>query len=605
MARTQVRATQLKDGQIKNLQIASDAAIASSKLADGENFLKKDGSVSLTADWDIGSNKISSSAAPTGDNHLVNKAYVDAARTGLTIKASVRAASTGNVNVSSPGSSIDGVSLSNGDRVLLRAQTTGSQNGIYVFNGASSAMTRATDADSDAEVKGGLTVWVNEGDTYGDTRHVLTTNDSIILGTTALTFSQDGGLANVDAGDGLTKSGNTLAVGAGDGIQVNINSVEVKLNGSTLEKSSSGLKVSDGGIDTAQLGTGAVTTAKIATGAVDDTKLAANSVTTAKISDGNVTQAKLGSASVGTAQLIDANVTAAKLASDSVITAKVADSAITTAKIADANVTTGKLADESVTTAKLNDGAVTTAKITDGNVTSAKLASASVTTAKIDDLAVTEAKLAASAVATAKIADGAVTTAKLADTAVTTAKITDANVTAAKLATDSVTTAKIVNGNVTEAKLADGAVATDKVQDDAITTAKIADANVTTDKLADDSVTSDKIAANAVGVSEISTAIAGTGLSGGGGSALSVDQSVIVAVANVIKRETPSGAVNSSNTTFTIANASVSGSEEVYLNGILQDEGASNDYTMTDSETIEFNDPPMTGDKVRVSYLKA
>lgn len=94
-------------------------------------------------------------------------------------------------------------------------------------------------------------------------------------------------------------------------------------------------------------------------------------------------------------------------------------------------------------------------------------------------------------------------TAGIADSAVTTAKIADANVTTAKIADANVTTAKIADSNVTTAKIADSNVTTNKIADSNVTTAKIADANVTEAK--------------------ISTSIAGNGLSGGGGSALSVN----------------------------------------------------------------------------------
>ena len=66
------------------------------------------------------------------------------------------------MSISGPGAGIDGVTLSSGDRVLLKNQSTGSENGIYVFNGAASTMTRATDANADAEVTAGMFVFVEE-----------------------------------------------------------------------------------------------------------------------------------------------------------------------------------------------------------------------------------------------------------------------------------------------------------------------------------------------------------------------------------------------------------------------------------------------------------
>lgn len=116
-------------------------------------------------------------------------------------KEPVRAAFTANVSLTAPGASADGVSLVNGDRVLLPVQTTGSQNGIYVWNGAATTLVRATDADSAVELQG-ATFTVMEGATYGDKIYTQTA-DSITLGTTALVFSAVGG-SSVTAGNGLT-----------------------------------------------------------------------------------------------------------------------------------------------------------------------------------------------------------------------------------------------------------------------------------------------------------------------------------------------------------------------------------------------------------------
>lgn len=126
---------------------------------------------------------------PTTNNSLVNRQYVLDVIAGIRDpKDAVRVASTANVTVSSPGSSIDGITLAVGDRVLLKNQTTGSENGIYVFQGALVAMTRATDFDSSAEVTQGASMDVIEGTVNGRTRWLLTTADPITVGTTALTF---------------------------------------------------------------------------------------------------------------------------------------------------------------------------------------------------------------------------------------------------------------------------------------------------------------------------------------------------------------------------------------------------------------------------------
>lgn len=113
--------------------------------------------------------KVINLPAPTSGGDAVNKTYADSLIEGLAWKDSVRVASTGNLNLSSPGASIDGISLSNGDRVLVKDQTTGSQNGIYIWNGASSAMTRAADASTAAELESAV-VPVEEGSTNEGTQ---------------------------------------------------------------------------------------------------------------------------------------------------------------------------------------------------------------------------------------------------------------------------------------------------------------------------------------------------------------------------------------------------------------------------------------------------
>ena len=171
-------------------------------------------------------------ADPTDNAHIATKGYVDAARQGLDVKASVRVASVAPVAIASAleaGDVIDGVTLAEGDRVLLKDQSTASENGIYVVvaTGAGAA-SRAPDADTSGKVTTGMFTFVSEGTVNGDNGFVLTTNDAITLGTTGLTFVQFSGAGQVIAGAGLTKSGNTLdVVGTANRITVNADSVDI------------------------------------------------------------------------------------------------------------------------------------------------------------------------------------------------------------------------------------------------------------------------------------------------------------------------------------------------------------------------------------------
>lgn len=112
----------------------------------------------------VGGRTVTGVPNPTASDQVANKAYVDGAIENISWKDAVRAASTGNVTVSGPGAAIDGVTLSNGDRVLLKNQTTGSQNGIYIFTGAATPLTRAPDASTFAELEAAV-VGVEEGTT--------------------------------------------------------------------------------------------------------------------------------------------------------------------------------------------------------------------------------------------------------------------------------------------------------------------------------------------------------------------------------------------------------------------------------------------------------
>ena len=152
---------------------------------------------------------------PTADNHATSKAYVDSVATGLDVKDSVRAASTGDITVSAPGASIDGVALAQGDRVLLKDQVTQSQNGIYIFNTASTTLTRAADMNESGEFVGAF-FFVEEGTQNSDQGFVCTTDGTVTVDTTAITFSQFTGTGQISPGAGLSKSGNQIDVNVDD-----------------------------------------------------------------------------------------------------------------------------------------------------------------------------------------------------------------------------------------------------------------------------------------------------------------------------------------------------------------------------------------------------
>jgi len=173
-------------------------------------------------------------SAPVNDLDAANKSYVDAARTGLDVKASVRVATTANLSITTDledGDTVDGVTLATGDRVLVKNQTTGSENGIYVVQ-ASGAAVRATDADGSAEVTPGMFTFVEEGTVNADSGWVMTNNGTVTLGSTALEFALFSVAGNILAGDGLSKTGDVLDVNvaAAGGIEIVSDDLQIKID---------------------------------------------------------------------------------------------------------------------------------------------------------------------------------------------------------------------------------------------------------------------------------------------------------------------------------------------------------------------------------------
>lgn len=183
----------------------------------------------------MGSNRVTNVTNPSNDQDAATKSYVDAVKTGLDVKDSVRVATTVALPLTTGfigGSVVDGITLVIGDRILIKDQAVATENGIYIVGTA--VPIRSTDMDSNAEVSGGLFTFVEEGAVNADSGWVVTTNGSIILGSTALSFSQFSGAGQVSAGAALTKSGNTLDVAVDNSsIEIVIDKLNVKAGGIT------------------------------------------------------------------------------------------------------------------------------------------------------------------------------------------------------------------------------------------------------------------------------------------------------------------------------------------------------------------------------------
>jgi phage-related tail fiber protein len=214
----------------RTLAAADIPTLTATKVSDFDTQVRTsrlDQFAAPTASVSLNSQKITNLATPTADTDAATKAYVDSSRAGLDPKDSVKVATTANITLSGT-QTIDGVAVSVGDRVLVKNQSTASENGIYVV--AASTWTRATDFDSNTEVTSGAFTFVESGTVNADSGWVLATDGSITVGTTALSFTQFSGAGSITAGIGLTKTGSTLDVNlaASGGLEVSSNAIQLK-----------------------------------------------------------------------------------------------------------------------------------------------------------------------------------------------------------------------------------------------------------------------------------------------------------------------------------------------------------------------------------------
>lgn len=181
---------------------------------------------------------------PTSDGHLATKGYVDSMAEGLPNKYSCRVRAQGNINISAPGASIDGVTMASGQRFLADQQSTGSEDGIYKWQGAATPAVRADDFPTGFNARGSY-CFIEEG-TDADVG-VVCTNDtgSDVVGTDDLTMIRFSKATDFSAGTGLTKTATTVNAIGGDGIVANADDLAVDLDASIpgLEIASSKLRV--------------------------------------------------------------------------------------------------------------------------------------------------------------------------------------------------------------------------------------------------------------------------------------------------------------------------------------------------------------------------
>ena len=274
IANSSIGTTQLTDAGVTNVKLAnSTITLGSSTLTLGSTTTDIAGITSLVVDdITINGQTISTTASnknielsphstgtvtvPAGykdragftDNSLANKAYVDSVSQGLDVKNSVEAATTANLSATySNGTAgvgatltfgtavttLDGYTLVNGDRILVKDQTNAFENGIYTRT-SSTVFTRAIDADTSSDLSGGVFVFVEQGTLNGDNGYVFTHNGAPTIGTTNLPVSQFSGAGQITAGAALTKTGNQLDVAVdGSSIEITTDALNVKALGIT------------------------------------------------------------------------------------------------------------------------------------------------------------------------------------------------------------------------------------------------------------------------------------------------------------------------------------------------------------------------------------
>lgn len=284
-------AVTIKSGGVTNAQLENNSVtIGSTEIALGSTSTTLEGLTELTVDdlnfnnatitaagsatdisvtlapkgegtVDVSGSRITAVGTPTQATDAATKEYVDSVAEGLHVHASVKAATTTNIALDGSVTTLDGVSLVFGDRVLVKDQAIPSENGIYVVDAVAEAWTRAEDYNTAAEVDPGDFVFVTFGTTYASTGWVQI-NAVTTLGTDAIEWDQFSGAGTYLPGQGLSLTGSTFNVLVGDaleftgtnainlaatvagaGLHLTSGVLDVQVDGTTVEISSDTLQI--------------------------------------------------------------------------------------------------------------------------------------------------------------------------------------------------------------------------------------------------------------------------------------------------------------------------------------------------------------------------
>ena len=230
--------------------VAADVpSLTASKVSDFDTQVRTsrlDQMAAPTGSVSLNSQTITNLADPVNASDAASKSFVESTAQGLDVKDSCVAATTANITISTAlnnGDTLDGVTLSTNDRVLVKNQSSATENGIYIVG---SSPARADDLATGADAAGFFT-FVEQGTVNADNGFVCTSNKgSAVVGTNNLTIAQFSGAGQITAGDGLDKSGNTLSVDlkANGGLVIESTEIAVDLAASSITGT---LAVGDGG----------------------------------------------------------------------------------------------------------------------------------------------------------------------------------------------------------------------------------------------------------------------------------------------------------------------------------------------------------------------
>lgn len=217
MAQSLIRgSTQIMPGTIPASALVSSLNLPTSQLQDGASFIRSTGTVAMAASLSMGGFTITNLGTPVNGTDSATKSYVDALANGLSFKNAVRALGAANITLTGT-QTIDGVALSVNDRVLLTAQTTGSQNGLWTVQ--SGAWTRPADWAAASTQKEGAYVLVDpDGTTYKNSKWYCSNTGTITVDTTSTAWAQDTSGTSYANGQGLSLTGTTFAVKIGNGM---------------------------------------------------------------------------------------------------------------------------------------------------------------------------------------------------------------------------------------------------------------------------------------------------------------------------------------------------------------------------------------------------